>query len=169
MHVYDIPETNACICAVPKMQGVIYCTRSVYAVENEAVVIRSIEYVNGTTTKKCPFRVAPPVLPLSEQDIENGNLVGGKYLHFQPSCAMSGCFLATITREVSCHVTPGQEVSFCFTLRIFTLRRFHLHCIQFRGLCYSFSSALEFWLALKWAMKGILKVSCVIWFCNPTS
>ncbi|KAK2182673.1 hypothetical protein NP493_341g02041 [Ridgeia piscesae] len=83
----------------PKMQGVIYCTRSVLPVENEAVVTRSVEYVNGTATKKCPFRVAPPVLPLTERDIEDGNLAEGKYLHFQPSSAMSGCFLATITRE----------------------------------------------------------------------
>ena len=79
----------------------VYCTRSAFEAENENVVTRAIEYVNMVQQKvKTPFRIAPPVLPLSDQDIESENPLCGKYLRYKPCSVMSGCFVATITREV---------------------------------------------------------------------
>lgn len=86
--------------AVPRVQAVVYCTRSLLEVENESVVTRSIEFINMALQKKTPFRIAPPVLPLSDKDIESENPLNGKYLRYPPSPFMSGCFVATITREV---------------------------------------------------------------------
>ena len=86
---------------VPRVQGVVYATRSVFNAENESVVQRAIEYINLVQQKKTPFRVSPPVIPLSEKDIEEENPLSGKFLKFPASYAMSGCFVATITREVS--------------------------------------------------------------------
>ncbi|CAH1778389.1 unnamed protein product [Owenia fusiformis] len=82
----------------PKVQAVVYTTRSVHDVENDVVVGRATEYVN-MTTKQTPFRVVPPVLPLAEKDIEDEGALVGKYLKFQPTERMSGCFLAVISRE----------------------------------------------------------------------
>ena len=86
--------------SVPRVQGVVYCTRSLLEAENENVVTRSIYYINLVQQKKTPFRIAPPVLPLSDRDIETENPLNGKYLRYPPSPFMSGCFVATITREV---------------------------------------------------------------------
>ena len=83
------------------MQGLVYYTRSLLEAENENVVTRSIEYVNMVQQKKMLFRIAPPVIPLTDRDIELENPLHGKYLRYPPSCLMSSCFLATITREVS--------------------------------------------------------------------
>ena len=79
----------------------VYCTRSLIEAENEGVVARVIEFINMMYQKKTPYRVAPPVIPLTYEDIEEENPVIGKYLRFMPSNLMSGCFIATITREVS--------------------------------------------------------------------
>ncbi|KAK2148932.1 hypothetical protein LSH36_474g02021 [Paralvinella palmiformis] len=83
----------------PRVQAVVYCTRSILDPENENVVTRSLEYVNMVQQKKTPYRIAPPVIPLSDRDIEMENPLNGKYLRYPPSNLMSGCFIATITRE----------------------------------------------------------------------
>ncbi|ELT91030.1 hypothetical protein CAPTEDRAFT_220169 [Capitella teleta] len=83
----------------PRVQAVVYCTRSLLEAENESVVTRSIEFINTAFQLKTPFRIAPPVLPLSDRDIESENPLNGKYLRYPPSPFMSGCFVAIITRE----------------------------------------------------------------------
>jgi len=54
--------------AVPRVQGVVYFTRSLVEMENENVVNSAIEYVTTVQQTKMPYRVSPPVLPLTEQD-----------------------------------------------------------------------------------------------------
>ncbi|KAK3600044.1 hypothetical protein CHS0354_012731 [Potamilus streckersoni] len=82
-----------------KVQAVVYMTRSVYQAENENVVTKAIEYVNMIQQRKYPFRVVPPVLPFSGEDIDRSIGITGKYIKFQPSERNSGCFVAVITRE----------------------------------------------------------------------
>ena len=95
---------------VPKLQGVVYCTYSTIGAENESVVTECVDEVNSTQKTKTLFNVAPVGLPLSAADIdsESASLVG-KALRFQPSSTNSGCFIATITREVT-DVTAAQLV-----------------------------------------------------------
>ncbi|ELU08214.1 hypothetical protein CAPTEDRAFT_197531 [Capitella teleta] len=84
----------------PLVQAVVYCTRSLLDTENECVVSRSIEFMNSAVPSfKTPFRISPPVLALSAADIVSGVPLSGKYLKYPPSQFMSGCFVATITRE----------------------------------------------------------------------
>lgn len=85
---------------VSKVQAIVYCTRSVNAVENEAAVEKAIEYANTALLRKVPYRVAPPVLPLSGEDIDSGKLLDGKFIKVAPSDNSNGCFVALITREV---------------------------------------------------------------------
>ncbi len=85
---------------VPRVQAVVYGTRSQFRAENEVVVNRSIEFINMMQQKKTPWRVSPPVIPLSQRDIENESPLSGKFLSFPADYTTSGCFLATITREV---------------------------------------------------------------------
>jgi len=89
-----------CARVVPRVQGVVYFTRSLVEMENETVVSTAIEYVTTVHQTKMPFRVSPPVLPLTEQDIEDENPLAGKFLRYTPTNFSSGCFIATITREV---------------------------------------------------------------------
>ena len=79
----------------------VYVTRSMHKAENEAVVTRCVEFTNMVQQKKMPWRLSPPVLSLSQKDIESENPLSGKYLIFQADYASSGCFLAVVTREVS--------------------------------------------------------------------
>ena len=87
--------------SVSRAQAVVYVTRSMHKAENEAVVNRCVEFINMVQQKKMPWRVSPPVLPLSQRDIESENHLSGKYLIFQADYTSSGCFLAVITREVN--------------------------------------------------------------------
>ena len=96
---------------VPRVQAVVYCTRSILDPENENVVTRSLEYVNMVQQKKTPYRIAPPVIPLSDRDIEMENPLNGKYLRYPPSNLMSGCFIATITREVCVILSSSSSSS----------------------------------------------------------
>lgn len=83
----------------PRVQAVVYCTRSLNEAENESVVTQGIEYANQVNVRKTPFRLAPPVVPLTDEEIEKEHPLFGKYLKFLPSACMSGCFVATVTRE----------------------------------------------------------------------
>ena len=83
------------------MQAVIYCTRSKHSLENECVVDECIDFINLTGTivhNTTHFRVCPPTLPLTAPVIENEG--DGRFLRFTPSRSMSGCFVATLIREV---------------------------------------------------------------------
>jgi len=85
---------------VPRVQGVVYFTRSLVEMENENVVNSAIEYVTTVQQTKMPFRVSPPLLPLTELHVDDENPLWGKFLKYMPSNFSSGCFIATITREV---------------------------------------------------------------------
>ena len=87
-------------CIVPRVQGVVYFTRSLVEMENENVVNSAIEYVTTVQQAKMPYRVSPPLLPLTELDVEEENPLSGKFLKYMPSSFSSGCFVATISREV---------------------------------------------------------------------
>jgi 16S rRNA C967 or C1407 C5-methylase (RsmB/RsmF family) len=83
------------------VQGIVYTTRSLIEAENETVVSNAIEYISSSQQSKMPFRVTPPVVPLSESQIDSENPLVGKYLRYMPNNIMSGCFVAVITREAS--------------------------------------------------------------------
>ena len=89
--------------AVNKIQGVAYMTRSVHELENDLVVQRAIEYVNTMqmARKYQPWRVIPPVLPFSAEEIDEQVGIEGKYTMFRPTVMTNGCFIAAIAREVS--------------------------------------------------------------------
>ena len=93
--------SNVSLLLVARIQAVVYMTRSVHEAENESVVNKAIEYTNVVQQKRTPFRVAPPVIPMCEEDINAESFQDGKFLKFQPSPSMSGCFVAIILREVS--------------------------------------------------------------------
>ncbi|KAK6172528.1 hypothetical protein SNE40_016163 [Patella caerulea] len=82
-----------------KVQAVVYMTRSVHEAENENVVQKTVEYVNLIQQRRMPYRLVPPVLPFSADEIENNNGICGKYMKYSPSSFMNGCFVAVITRE----------------------------------------------------------------------
>ncbi|GFN82535.1 25S rRNA (cytosine-c(5))-methyltransferase rcm1, partial [Plakobranchus ocellatus] len=85
----------------PRVQAVVYTTRSRYQAENEHVVNQVLDAVNGLQNgKKLPFRVTPPVLPFSGDEIgTEGGVVDGKFARFQPSDRSNGCFVAILSRE----------------------------------------------------------------------
>lgn len=78
----------------------VYMTRSIHEAENENVVLKSVEYTNMIQQRKFPWRVVPPVLPFSAEEIENRVGIVGKYIKFPPTERSSGCFVAVVTREV---------------------------------------------------------------------
>ncbi|KAL8598781.1 hypothetical protein ACOMHN_033344 [Nucella lapillus] len=84
-----------------RVQGVTYLTRSVYDQENDAVVQRVLEYVNMVQMahKLRPWRVIPPVLPFSAQEIDEQLGIEGKNAVFKPSDFMNGCFIVCLARE----------------------------------------------------------------------
>ncbi|XP_052276864.1 putative methyltransferase NSUN7 isoform X1 [Dreissena polymorpha] len=82
-----------------KVQAIVYMTRSINESENEHVVSKAVEQVNTLQQRKFPWRVVPPVLPFSGNDIEKGVGIVGKFVKFSPSEKNSGCFVAVITRE----------------------------------------------------------------------
>lgn len=86
---------------VNKLQGAVYLTRSVNVEENEIAVERALEYVNMLQVQKklMPWRVIPPLLSFSGDEVQNERGVVGKYVKFPPSSMMNGCFLVAIARE----------------------------------------------------------------------
>ena len=95
---------HVCVCVwciVPRVQGVVYFTRSLVEMENENVVNSAIEYVTTVQQTKMPYRVSPPLLPLTDLDVEEENPLSGKFLKYMPSSFSSGCFVAAVSREVS--------------------------------------------------------------------
>ncbi|XP_072319734.1 putative methyltransferase NSUN7 [Eucyclogobius newberryi] len=79
----------------PKVQTVVYCTRSEYPEENAQLVKRVLEKTR-THPKLLPFRVNGPIFPddsLSEDTAES------KYFSLQPSQFTNGCFIARLSRQ----------------------------------------------------------------------
>nr|XP_033802787.1 putative methyltransferase NSUN7 isoform X2 [Geotrypetes seraphini] len=87
-----------------KAQAIVYCTCSVYAQENENIVMKALELsVEGNKVQ--PYRLSPPVLPLCHQS--EIMLASDKFFKMEPSELTSGCFLAVLSRERD----PSETVS----------------------------------------------------------
>lgn len=98
--LFDIVYHYDCL-VVPRVQTIVFCTKSLDDSENETIVNASIDYVNTIQPTKSPFRLSPPLLPLSDVEIDSEIALSGKFLKFPPSRFSSGCFVAIISREVS--------------------------------------------------------------------
>uniref|UniRef100_A0A3B4VPC1 SAM-dependent MTase RsmB/NOP-type domain-containing protein n=1 Tax=Seriola dumerili TaxID=41447 RepID=A0A3B4VPC1_SERDU len=80
----------------PKVQTVVYCTRSVYPEENEQLVKRVLEKTQ-THPKLLPFRVNGPIFP---DDSQSGDAADSKFFRLEPSQFTNGCFIARLSRQV---------------------------------------------------------------------
>ncbi|XP_008290654.1 putative methyltransferase NSUN7 [Stegastes partitus] len=79
----------------PKVQTVVYCTRSVYAEENEHLVKRVLEKAH-THPKLLPFRVNGPIFP---DDSPSGDATDSKFFRLKASQFTNGCFIARLSRQ----------------------------------------------------------------------
>ncbi|XP_022614191.1 putative methyltransferase NSUN7 [Seriola dumerili] len=79
----------------PKVQTVVYCTRSVYPEENEQLVKRVLEKTQ-THPKLLPFRVNGPIFP---DDSQSGDAADSKFFRLEPSQFTNGCFIARLSRQ----------------------------------------------------------------------
>ncbi|XP_034438377.1 putative methyltransferase NSUN7 [Hippoglossus hippoglossus] len=79
----------------PKVQTVVYCSRSVYPEENEQLVKRVLDKTH-THPKLLPFRVNGPIFPV---DSESGDATVSKFFRLEPSQVTNGCFAARLSRQ----------------------------------------------------------------------
>ncbi|XP_044046980.1 putative methyltransferase NSUN7 isoform X2 [Siniperca chuatsi] len=79
----------------PKVQTVVYCTRSVYPEENEQLVKRVLEKTH-THPKLLPFRVNGPIFP---DDSQSGDTTDSKFFRLETSQFTNGCFIARLSRQ----------------------------------------------------------------------
>ncbi|XP_034401960.1 putative methyltransferase NSUN7 [Cyclopterus lumpus] len=79
----------------PKVQTVVYCTRSVYAEENEQLVKRVLEKAH-THPKLLPFRVNGPIFSEGSQ---SGDTTDSKFFQLEASQFTNGCFIARLSRQ----------------------------------------------------------------------
>ncbi|KAM9792164.1 putative methyltransferase NSUN7 [Neosynchiropus ocellatus] len=79
----------------PKVQTVVYCTRSIYPEENEQLVKRVLEKTH-THTKLLPFRVNGPIFP---DDSLSGDTEDTKFFRLEASRFTDGCFVARLSRQ----------------------------------------------------------------------
>ncbi|XP_068447919.1 putative methyltransferase NSUN7 [Clinocottus analis] len=79
----------------PKVQTVVYCTRSVYAEENEQLVKRVLEKAH-THPKLLPFRVNGPIFTDGSQ---SGDTTDSKFFRLEASQLTNGCFVARLSRQ----------------------------------------------------------------------
>ncbi|KAM4595690.1 putative methyltransferase NSUN7 [Fundulus diaphanus] len=79
----------------PKVQTVVYCTRSVCPEENEQLVGRVLEKTH-THPKLLPFRVNGPIFP---DDTATGEETDSGFFRLQPSQFTNGCFVARLSRQ----------------------------------------------------------------------
>ena len=86
------------VIVVPKVQAVVYVTRSVVDAENEKIVQRAIEAYNSDENRKYPFRVTPPMFNFDAKmaDLRKTD----KYYRHPPSEQANGCFMAIVSKEV---------------------------------------------------------------------
>ncbi|MEE6462177.1 hypothetical protein FKM82_001518 [Ascaphus truei] len=87
-----------------KVQGIVYCTCSVYHEENEDVINKALKFkMEGSNV--LPYRLGPPVIPLcsSSEIISSSDNI----FKVEPSEITNGCFLAVLTRERD----PSESVS----------------------------------------------------------
>ncbi|XP_043917425.1 putative methyltransferase NSUN7 [Protopterus annectens] len=79
-----------------KVQGIVYCTCSVYKEENEGVVNKALEY-SAEGSMQLPYSLNPPVLPLFSMSEIKSSADG--FFKVEPSDKSNGYFLAVLTRE----------------------------------------------------------------------
>ncbi|XP_074486191.1 putative methyltransferase NSUN7 isoform X1 [Sebastes fasciatus] len=79
----------------PKVQTLVYCTRSVYPEENEQLVKRVLEKTH-THPKLLPFRVNGPIFP---DDSQSGDSTDSKFFRLETSPFTNGCFIARLSRQ----------------------------------------------------------------------
>ncbi|XP_031141612.2 putative methyltransferase NSUN7 [Sander lucioperca] len=80
----------------PKVQTLVYCTRSVYPEENEQLVKRVLEKTH-THPKLLPFRVNGPIFP---DDSQSGtDTTDSKFFRLKTSQFTNGCFIARLSRQ----------------------------------------------------------------------
>ncbi|PWA30593.1 hypothetical protein CCH79_00009322, partial [Gambusia affinis] len=79
----------------PKVQTVVYCTRSVCPEENEQLVRRVLEKTH-THPKLLPFRVNGPIFP---DDSASGDETDSRFFRLHPSQFTNGCFIARLSRQ----------------------------------------------------------------------
>ncbi|XP_049427631.1 putative methyltransferase NSUN7 [Epinephelus fuscoguttatus] len=79
----------------PKVQTVVYCTRSVYPEENEQLVKRVLEKTH-TPPKLLPFRVNGPIFP---DHSPPGDTIDSKFFRLETSQYTNGCFIARLSRQ----------------------------------------------------------------------
>ncbi|CAL8333897.1 unnamed protein product [Lota lota] len=90
----------------PKVQTVLYCTRSVYQQENEHLVMRALNKAD-TPPKLVPFRPATPLLPQTP----GSGTTDSRFFKIEPSRHTDGCFIARLTRESDAtKVEKAQDV-----------------------------------------------------------
>ncbi|KFR07820.1 Putative methyltransferase NSUN7, partial [Nipponia nippon] len=76
------------------VQGIVYCTCSVYPEENELVVKKALESgVEGNKVQ--PYRLIPPVFSACSNSTASTEI----FFKMEPSEISSGCFLAVLARE----------------------------------------------------------------------
>ncbi|XP_010776652.1 putative methyltransferase NSUN7 [Notothenia coriiceps] len=80
----------------PKVQTVVYCTRSVYPEENEQLVKRVLDKTH-THPKLLPFRVNGPIF---SDDSQSGDTTESKFFRLETSQFTNGCFIARLSRQV---------------------------------------------------------------------
>lgn len=73
----------------------VYCTRSVYAEENEQLVKRVLEKAH-THSKLLPFRVNGPIFSEGSQ---SGETTDSKFFQLEASQFTNGCFIARLSRQ----------------------------------------------------------------------
>ncbi|XP_034067485.1 putative methyltransferase NSUN7 [Gymnodraco acuticeps] len=79
----------------PKVQTVVYCTRSVYPEENEQLVKRVLDKTH-THPKLLPFRVNGPIFSDHSQ---SGDTTESKFFRLETSQFSNGCFIARLSRQ----------------------------------------------------------------------
>ncbi|KAI4832020.1 hypothetical protein KUCAC02_015004, partial [Chaenocephalus aceratus] len=79
----------------PKVQTVVYCTRSVYPEENEQLVKRVSDKTH-THPKLLPFRVNGPIF---SDDSKSGDTTESKFFRLETSQFSNGCFIARLSRQ----------------------------------------------------------------------
>uniref|UniRef100_A0A3Q3N8J0 Putative methyltransferase NSUN7 n=1 Tax=Mastacembelus armatus TaxID=205130 RepID=A0A3Q3N8J0_9TELE len=91
------------ILSVPKVQTVVYCTRSIYPEENEQLVKRVLE----KTQPHPKLLVNGPIFP---DDSKSGDTTDSRFFRLEPSQFTNGCFVARLSRQVRESVETVHDV-----------------------------------------------------------
>ncbi|XP_041571646.2 putative methyltransferase NSUN7 isoform X1 [Taeniopygia guttata] len=88
-----------------KVQGIVYCTCSVYPEENELVVKKALESgVEGDKVR--PYRLIPSVFSTCSDSESSTEM----FFKMEPSEISSGCFLAVLEREKDTKKASAKDI-----------------------------------------------------------